>query len=306
MDYLLLLSQDFLDLARTEAITVLKPSETKFSHKFIITKDIDFNQSSKLAYTKQVMKILFTSTIDNINTDLNNFDFSTFNGSFSVKACHGLNVREKEFADIIWNRLKDVDLKNAKNKFYFYEIEDKVYFTLLLHQNNENFLSRRSHLRPGKTGNSLHPKLARCLVNLLDSNKILDPFCGTGGLLIEAGLMGLDIKGYDINEIALKKARLNFEHFKIKGEVQNKDATKVKLNNVVCDLPYGKSSKLSTNLDKLYIDFFSNLKNNDFVRGVIVMPDFVDYNKYLKDFKIVNKFNIFIHKSLSKLIFILE
>ncbi len=44
----------------------------------------------------------------------------------------------------------------------------------------------------------MSPKLARCMVNLTgvkENDLVLDPFCGTGGILIEAGIMGARVIG---------------------------------------------------------------------------------------------------------------
>ncbi|MFQ6077015.1 MAG: DNA methyltransferase, partial [Candidatus Bathyarchaeia archaeon] len=62
-------------------------------------------------------------------------------------------------------------------------------------------LERRPRRRPFFHPSSLMPKLARCMVNLARPRRgdsVLDPFCGTGSLLIEAGLMGMKALGSDI------------------------------------------------------------------------------------------------------------
>jgi len=53
------------------------------------------------------------------------------------------------------------------------------------------FGKRKPHMRPGFHPSSLNPKLARAFVNLTGIRKgtIVDMFCGTGGILIEAGLI---------------------------------------------------------------------------------------------------------------------
>jgi len=39
------------------------------------------------------------------------------------------------------------------------------------------------------------------MVNLSGARReVLDPFCGTGGVLIEAGLIGLEVYGFDIQQ----------------------------------------------------------------------------------------------------------
>ena len=173
------------------------------------------------------------------------------------------------------------------------------------------FSKRKPHLRPGFHPSSLHPKLARAFVNLTGIRKgtIVDCFCGTGGILIEAGLIGLNIIGYDIDEEMLEKAKLNFKHFKIKKyKLYQKDATKIKkkYRYIVADLPYGHATK---KIDKdLYLNFLKNLKKILGKRAVIGFPDFAPYKKLIKQakLKIVNEFTIYLHKNLSKKIVVIE
>ena len=67
----------------------------------------------------------------------------------------------------------------------------------------------RPHLSP-KTGTS--PKLCRTLLTLAGAkpgDTILDPFCGSGTLLMEAAILGMKCIGIDIDGDAVQGARLN-------------------------------------------------------------------------------------------------
>jgi len=76
--------------------------------------------------------------------------------------------------------------------------------------------SKRDYGRPRRDARSgmLPPKLARIMINLTGatpaSSTLLDPFCGSGTVLMEAGLMGYaGIFGSDISEKAIADARVN-------------------------------------------------------------------------------------------------
>ena len=76
--------------------------------------------------------------------------------------------------------------------------------------------SHRDYDRPGTDAKRgmLPPKLARTLINLSGANpkssSILDPFCGSGTVLMEAALLGYDkIIGGDISEKAIKDTEMN-------------------------------------------------------------------------------------------------
>ena len=76
-------------------------------------------------------------------------------------------------------------------------------------------MERKAHLRPELQPTSLHPRLARALINLTGIRKgiLLEPFCGAGGILLEAGLMGIKTVGYDIDKIVLKKCKINLNFY---------------------------------------------------------------------------------------------
>jgi tRNA (guanine10-N2)-dimethyltransferase len=178
----------------------------------------------------------------------------------------------------------------------------------------KEFLARRSHLLPAGHPTSLHPKLARALVNLTGAKKgevILDPFCGAGGLLIEAGLIGMKVVGFDIDRIMLKRAKINLDYLRIKNyRLELKDATTISKHYgyIVTDLPYGKNSKLSEkDLEKLYFYFFKVLKKIKPKKSIIGLPDFIDYKKIIKKsgLKIKKEFDWYLHKSLTKKIILL-
>ncbi|MBI2184830.1 MAG: methyltransferase domain-containing protein [Thaumarchaeota archaeon] len=79
---------------------------------------------------------------------------------------------------------------------------------------NEGF-HKRDMERPIKVSKiSLAPRLARMLVNLTGVGKgmtLLDPFCGTGTILQEALVMGLNVLGADIDSNMVRAAEKNLK-----------------------------------------------------------------------------------------------
>ena len=144
------------------------------------------------------------------------------------------------------------------------------------------FPERKAHLKPSLHPTSLHPALARACVNLtgLKTGTILDPFCGSGGILIEAALMNFNIIGYDFDNKQLKRAKNNFNYYKIKNySLVNDDARNIKgkVDAIITDLPYGQGSKVS-NVKKLYKEFLvhaNKLTNN----MVVIFPNFTKKSK---------------------------
>ncbi|MCK4266621.1 MAG: TIGR01177 family methyltransferase, partial [Thermoplasmata archaeon] len=98
-------------------------------------------------------------------------------------------------------------------------LADKAHVGLLVEAiDRSSFESRKSEYRPYSHPISLHPKLARALVNLTgvrEGQCLLDPFCGTGGVLLEAALMGVRTLGGDMDSRMVSGTRQNLEHYGI-------------------------------------------------------------------------------------------
>ncbi|HLD33572.1 MAG TPA: methyltransferase domain-containing protein [Candidatus Nanoarchaeia archaeon] len=186
------------------------------------------------------------------------------------------------------------------------------YRALVCDVNKANhYEQRRSHLLPAQHPAMTHPRLARAMINLANANEILDPFCGAGGILIEAALCSISAVGFDIDPIMLKRAKKNLKYFKIKDvKLKLQDATTFKssVKVVVTDLPYAKNTKVTAPIEELYAKFLRNLKKNNIERAVIGFPDTVNYKQIIRDagFKIKNEFTYYLHRSLSKKIIVLS
>ena len=171
------------------------------------------------------------------------------------------------------------------------------------------FEQRRAHLLPAGHPAMTHPRLARAMVNLSGAREILDPFCGAGGILIEAGLCGLKTTGFDIDAEMLEHARKNLDSFGLKATLARKDATTFSghYEAVVTDLPFGSSTKLTDDAVDLYLSFLKNLRRNNIRKAVIGFPDFVDYKLLMKKagLRITREFTYYLHKSLSKKIVVI-
>lgn len=112
---------------------------------------------------------------------------------------------------------------------------------------------RRMPLLPFRRPVSLPPKLARAAVNLArvaPSDRILDPFLGTGALLAEAGLLGGRLYGVDRDSAMVRGALQNLAYLGVTaeellvGDARTVDFSDEKslFSAVVTDPPYGRSS----------------------------------------------------------------
>ncbi|MDS0524470.1 SAM-dependent methyltransferase [Clostridium sp. SHJSY1] len=99
--------------------------------------------------------------------------------------------------------------------------------------------------KPYTYSNSLSLKLAKSLVNIAVGNefnlKVVDPCCGVGTVVIEALDLGINIKGYEINDQIADNAKRNLEFFGFTNVVEEKDMHTIKENFdvAIIDMPYG-------------------------------------------------------------------
>ncbi|WP_312912523.1 methyltransferase domain-containing protein [Natronosalvus caseinilyticus] len=129
-----------------------------------------------------------------------------------------------------------------------------------------DFGSRAPTDKPFFQPGSMDPLLARAVANLAGAEPgrtILDPMCGTGGVLVEAGLVGANVVGTDAQAKMVAGARTNLAHFlddedpsptgvsRGSWHVARGDGTRLPLQDgavdaVVFDAPYGRQSKIET------------------------------------------------------------
>jgi len=141
----------------------------------------------------------------------------------------------------------------------------------------------------------LPPKLAQIMINLTGvEEKIWDPFCGTGTLVMEGLLMGHDMLGSDIDARVLEGAKKNIDWLIREFGVTNKaelfahDATAPltgKSFDAIAaegylgppqppDIDPERLSPLIGELTRLYTGFFSALKKMDFRKPVVIALPF--------------------------------
>lgn len=142
-------------------------------------------------------------------------------------------------------------------------------------QDIDSYTARDRH-RPYRDARNgmLPPKLAQTMLNLalsasphsnLAKLNVLDPFCGTGVVLMEAALNGANVYGSDINERMVKNTIGNLNwlaktyHQPINYQIETGDATShhwqllgdSSINLVVSEMYLGEPVRDNTPLDKI-------------------------------------------------------
>ena len=174
---------------------------------------------------------------------------------------------------------------------------------------------RRPRIRPFFHPSALFSKFARLLVNLAhvkDNDLLLDPFCGTGSVIIEAGEVGVKSIGIDISRRMCRGALKNLKHFDTFGSsIVHSDATEIPLlrvDGVATDIPYGRAS--STHKRKTESLANNLITNLEFLLPVgryacIVHPDTINILDS-KRFESVQQHILPVNRSLTRIITILK
>ncbi|MDQ1281589.1 MAG: tRNA (guanine10-N2)-dimethyltransferase [Thermoproteota archaeon] len=188
---------------------------------------------------------------------------------------------------------------------------------------NNNLSLHRNPLRRPKSRPFFHPsimmpKLARCMVNLArvnSSSLVLDPFCGTGSILLEAGLIGCEIVGSDLSLQMVKGSRQNLEYFKIQpASLLIADAKCLpfhKIARVVTDPPYGITSSTFKRYTKTIISEFLFFIADILMEGgyvAISIPNSIKIKEICEtlNYRIVEQHSLREHRSLTREIIVLQ
>lgn len=337
MNLLLIQSQEHekLPLAELKAVMDAENIEANINQLtpgLTLLENLDletFNHSYKrltdrLAYTHEVHQLIETTTLENLEKSVLNIDWSEFIKNNFVVRVKRFNSDidtvkyERNIGGYILDNTPNIKVKLVGSDSYIRVVvfEDTVFLCVEKYKlNKKHFEDSKPHKRPFFHPGGMSPKLARCMVNLSrikEGELLLDPFCGTGGMLIEAGLIGAKLVGSDINWKMKNGLALNLDFVGIKDYKTYKiDFKQLKMlepaDVVVTDPPYGISTTtggVSTTI--ILEEFLDSLEGNLKKDGLIVLatPHYIDINPIMneKGFKILEHYEIKMHRSLTRII----
>lgn len=169
--------------------------------------------------------------------------------------------------------------------------------------------------KPYSQSGTMNAETSRLMVNLARPKRIvLDPFTGTGSILIEARWLNYNCIGIDIDKKMLDKARLNLNYFEYDCELILASATNIPLYNIdsiATDPPYGRSSKeRGSNLFELYEKFFASSADSLRKNGYMVFATDSNFNfidKLRENSFILRELHfLYSHKSLTRAIYVVQ
>ncbi|ERH12882.1 MAG: putative RNA methylase family UPF0020 [halophilic archaeon J07HB67] len=236
-----------------------------------VARRLDDSRLRRLAYTRAASRLLgrtdatVGSACELLATAVDGVD-----GDRTV-AVHARDVRssagvDTERAERLLGRVLveagyPVDLDDPDRELRALFTGDRCLLGWLVAESVRDFGTRAPTDRPFFQPGSMVSLDARAYANLAGAapgQTILDPMCGTGGLLIEAGVAGSQVIGVDAQWKMVRGSRENLAAYLDDGfRVARGDGTRLPVptdavDGVVFDAPYGRQSKIANHtLDDL-------------------------------------------------------
>jgi len=184
-----------------------------------------------------------------------------------VRGTTGIDTQrvERELGGVLVDRGFAVDLDDPDHELRALFSRDEAGESVCLLgwlavETERGFTERAPTDRPFFQPGSMDPMLARALANVAGAREgatVLDPMCGTGGILIEAGLVGADVLGVDVQRKMVRGTRENLADALdsgwgvVRGDAGSLPLVDGAVDAVVFDAPYGRQSKIEGELSAL-------------------------------------------------------
>ncbi len=342
--YVAYLSGKYPEFSYEELVACLEAEKINFDVKeklaqlVLLRSTVDPTKAVKrCAYTHSLIRLIWKGHISPSN-EINREDsyslphISDSAIAFEVRAkkIGPSNIKmktedlERQLAKYVFDGYADYDvkvnLKSPKYTFQAFIVGSSIFFGLLIYTlNKKDFTAREPGQRPIFRPGAMKSSFARALVNLsrISTDSIVyDPFCGSGGLLIEASLIGAYTLGSDVDYKAIKVSKVNVGYYSKTTHysliiADSRSLPLKKVDAIVTDPPYSiQSSTHGQDISRLIIAFLSNAKKVIKSRGYLVMslPKKHQPEKLVKemDMSIRTIIDARIHRSLTRRIIVVE
>lgn len=337
MDLLLIQSQehDKLPLAELRAVLEVEEIETEIeiiSPGIVLLKSLNPDKFDdyykvlvkRLGYTHEVHHLISTLNYNDLDNGVSSIDWSNYiDENFAVRVKRfDSNIdtvaTERRIGHLILTNTEGISVNLTEPKSFIRVVshQNSIYLCYGKYQLDKKYFELiKPHKRPFFHPGCMSPKLARAMVNLARVKKgdfVLDPFCGTGGILIEAGLIGAKVIGSDIDWRMKKGAATNLDYVGITDyRTCVVDVRELKMyeevDAVVTDPPYGISTTTSgEGTEGIFKEFLSSIEHSMKKDALLVMasPDSLDIDSLLSEvgFVLLERYSIKMHKSLTRII----
>ena len=269
---------------------------------------------------REIGNFVKNQPLDDLTTGASNFAVRSTRIGGVVKSIGRVSL-ERNIGRLVKESVPrlNVELTNPDLTLVCVLYESKFLFGLSAFKKPSGLMApRRPRKRPVFHPSTMPPKIARCMVNLARAkpgSTFLDPFCGVGGILIEAAVIGCDVVGIDASPRMLTGARRNLTHFQLKAlGFVHADARTPPIGDVraiATDPPYGRgSSTMGVKMSTLIREFLERAANLLRTGGhlCISTPAEVDVERYAHEagFNLKEQHLVRVHRSLTRRFTVLQ
>jgi tRNA (guanine10-N2)-dimethyltransferase len=210
-----------------------------------------------------------------------------------------------------FGRTGHVDLANPSVEFRVL-VADEFFLGRTLHRVDRSGLEARKVARRSfNLPISLHPKLARALVNLSrvpTGGLVLDPFCGTGGIILEASTLGLQPVASDVRRAMVTGARASLRSFGAGAEFAGADAGRGpwrggRMDGIATDPPYGRAASTKGEpplrlYGRSFASFAETLRPGG--HAAVILPNEEAIDAGMDYLEVLERHAVRVHRSLTR------
>ena len=174
-----------------------------------------------------------------------------------VRGATGASTREaeRELGSVLVERGFSVDLDDPDNELRAVFSGESCFLGWLVAESERGFGGRTPTKKPYFQPGSMDPLDARAIANIAGARPgrtVVDPMCGTGGMVVEAGLVGARVLGSDVQWKMVRGASENLDRYLppdrwsvVRGDATALPVRENAVDAVVFDAPYGRQSKVA-------------------------------------------------------------
>jgi tRNA (guanine10-N2)-dimethyltransferase len=324
------LSGEHETLPRREALALLEIHSDSYREicrmdQCLLVEAMDLDAPTlglRLAMTHRIIEVLdiCDANLDSLADAAARMDLPQksyrIRGKRIKKAALPGDIVEKEAGRVLFRRGYRADLKNPEIDLRTIITEDKIVLGIeVACPDRSSFEARRPHLKPFFHPGVLMPRMARALVNLSQvcaGERLLDPFAGTGGILVEACLMGIKCIGIDVQPQLARGARENMTSMDCtltSGDAKRLPFKDASIESAVLDIPYGRSALIeAVSKEELLTESLAELQRvlRPGRRMVVVADRPISDHLERSEFKILQVHSDRVHRSLTRYIFVCQ
>ncbi len=251
------------------------------------TTSIDPDRVRRLAYTHRAVRVIgrTDASVEGARTLLAAAPIDR-SGTAAVRT---RNVRstvdidtqavERELGDILVDRGFGIDLEAPDHQLRALFADGTAVLGWLVVASERDYADRAPTDKPFFQPGAMKPMDARAIANLAGAapgRTVLDPMCGTGGILVEAGLLGASLIGADVQRRMVIGTGANLARYvDAAADLFVTDVARLPLRDrsvdaVVFDTPYGRQSKIAGRSRDAIVSAAMSEANRVAPRGVVV------------------------------------